>query len=94
MYFLITGYENQANSNKRPEVRDKHIARMTMLSEEGRVLCAGPIFQDEQQTRFNGSIMIIDFPSLNDAENWAKEEPYLRAQVYTHIDVQPFKQVF
>ena len=42
---------------------------------------------------FSGSLVIADFPSLQDAEAWAAADPYVAAGVYRTSVVKPFKRV-
>ena len=42
---------------------------------------------------FSGSLVIAEFPSLQDAEAWAADDPYVAAGVYRTSVVKPFKRV-
>jgi len=39
---------------------------------------------------FSGSLIIAEFDSLEDANQWAESDPYVDAGVYEHVDVMPF----
>ncbi|SQK75058.1 YciI-like protein [Tatumella ptyseos] len=43
---------------------------------------------------FTGSTVIAEFSSLEEAESWANDDPYVAANVYQNVTVKPFKQVF
>jgi uncharacterized protein YciI len=43
---------------------------------------------------FSGSLIVAEFPSLEDARAWANADPYREAGVYATITVKPFKKVF
>lgn len=81
----------------RMETRPSHIARLTALKEEGRLLLAGPCpaidSEDPGEAGFTGSLVIAEFASLEDAQAWADDEPYLAAGVYKQVTVKPFKLV-
>ena len=81
----------------RMETRSAHIARLTALKEEGRLLLAGPCpaidSEDPGEAGFTGSLVIAEFASLEDAQAWADDEPYLAAGVYQQVTVKPFKKV-
>ncbi|MDE3207965.1 MAG: hypothetical protein KGL58_03885, partial [Pseudomonadota bacterium] len=50
--------EDTPNSlEKRQEMRPSHVARLTALKEQGRLLLAGP-FLNEQDGGFSGSLII------------------------------------
>ncbi len=40
----------------------------------------------------SGSLIIADFDSIEAAQAWANDEPYLRDGVYSHVDIKPFVQ--
>lgn len=98
MLYAIIG-EDVANSlEKRKSVRDRHIARLQQLQDEGRMVLAGPNpaidSDDPGPAGFTGSIIIAEFESLDAAEAWAEADPYIEAGVYATVTVKPFKQVF
>ncbi len=38
----------------------------------------------------SGSLIVAAFDSLEAVQEWASEEPYLKAGVYSHVDIKPF----
>ena len=42
---------------------------------------------------FIGSLIIAEFPSLQAAQAWASDDPYVEAGVYAQVTVKPFKVV-
>ena len=98
MLYAIIGEDVAESLEKRKSVRDKHIARLQQLQDEGRMILAGPNpaidSDDPGPAGFTGSIIIAEFESLDAAEAWAEADPYLEAGVYATVTVKPFKQVF
>lgn len=98
MLYAIIGEDVADSLDKRKSVRDRHIARLQQLQEEGRMVLAGPNpaidSPDPGPAGFSGSIIIAEFDSLKDAETWANADPYIEAGVYAKVSVKPFKQVF
>jgi uncharacterized protein len=97
MYYLIYS-EDVANSLPlRMKVREKHIARLTDLQQEGRLLVAGPCpaidAENPGDAGFTGSLIIAKFANLNDAQSWANQDPYIDAGVYKSVTVKPYKKV-
>jgi uncharacterized protein YciI len=91
--------EDVANSlDKRMSVRPAHLARLQLLRDEGRLVTAGPMpavdSNDPGQAGFTGSAVIAEFSSLEEAQAWANDDPYVAAGVYQKVDVKPYKQVF
>ena len=85
-----------ASKNAFPFVR--HLARLQLLHDEGRLLTAGPMpavdSNDPGAAGFTGSTVIAEFESLEAAQAWADADPYVAAGVYEHVSVKPFKKVF
>ena len=98
MYYVIFAQDNPNSLAKRLSVRPQHLARLQQLQEEGRLLTAGPnpAVDDENpgDAGFSGSTVIAQFSSLEDAKQWAKQDPYVEAGVYAEVIIKPFKKVF
>ena len=81
----------------RKSARPDHLARLQALKDAGRLVLAGPhplIDSDNPgDAGFSGSLIVADFPSLQDAEAWAAADPYVAAGVYQKVIVKPFKKV-
>lgn len=82
----------------RMTARPAHIARLQLLQEAGRLVIAGPHPAvdniDPGSAGFTGSLIVAEFPSLQDAQQWAQDDPYVSAGVYAKVTVKPFKKVF
>lgn len=98
MYYVIFAQDNPNSLAKRLSVRPQHLARLQQLQEEGRLLTAGPnpAVDDENpgDAGFSGSTVIAQFSSLEDAKQWARQDPYVEAGVYAEVIIKPFKKVF
>ena len=97
MWYAIEGYDGPNVLDKRLAARPEHLARLTALRDEGRLLLAGPCpaidAEDPGPAGFSGSIVIAEFASLQDARAWADADPYLAAGGYARVEVRPFKRV-
>lgn len=97
MWYAIEGYDVDGALPKRMEARAAHLARLTALRDEGRLLVAGPCpaidAEDPGPAGFSGSIVIAEFESLEAAQAWAKADPYVDAGVYGRVEVRPFRKV-
>lgn len=98
MYYVIFAQDKPNTLAQRLAVRDKHLARLTQLQAEDRLLVAGPnpAIDDENpgEAGFTGSTVIAKFANLEDAKRWASQDPYIEAGVYADVMVKPFKRVF
>jgi hypothetical protein len=97
MWYAVISEDNEESLKRRLETRPAHLARLTALVDEGRLLLAGPhpaIDSEEPgPAGFTGSLVIVDFPSLEEAEAWAREDPYVAAGVCKRVVVKPFRKV-
>ncbi|MGZ8163076.1 MAG: YciI family protein [Methylobacter sp.] len=96
LYAIIS--EDVADSlEKRLSVRPAHLKRLQELQDAGRLVLAGPhpsIDSDNPGTAgFTGSLVVAEFDSLADAQQWANVDPYINAGVYAKVTVKPFKKV-
>ena len=82
---------------KRLSVREQHIARLNELKDQGRLIIAGPHpavdSPDPGDAGFTGSLIVAEFDSLESAQAWADDDPYIEAGVYENVIVKPFKLV-
>ena len=80
----------------RKKTRPKHIARLELLKEQGRLVIAGPHPAQATTTPgpdgFTGSLVIAEFDSLDAAQKWADSDPYIEAGIYAKVVVKPFIQ--
>lgn len=97
MLYAIIASDINNTLDKRLEARPAHLARLELLKSEGRLILAGPHpaidSNDPGAAGFSGSLVVAEFDSLQDAQNWADDDPYITAGVYNKVIVKPFKKV-
>lgn len=97
MLYALFGEDVPNSLEKRMAARSDHLQRLARLRDEGRLLLAGPHpatdSEDPGPAGFSGSLVVAEFASLRDAEDWANADPYLSSGVYRRITVKPFKKV-
>ena len=97
MWYAIEGFDGVDVLSQRLAARADHLARLTALRDEGRLLLAGPCpaidAEDPGPAGFSGSIVIAEFGSLDAARAWADADPYVAAGVYARVEVRPFRKV-
>lgn len=98
MYYLILAKDVHDSLPLRKSARADHLARLDALRTEGRLLTAGPMpavdSEEPAEAGFNGSLIIAEFDSLEDARAWAEADPYRDAGVYESVEVVPYKKVY
>ena len=98
MLYVIYSEDVSDSLEKRAAARPAHIERLKALHDQGRVVIAGPtpaIVSDDPGTAgMTGSLVVIEFETLEEAKVWADADPYVAAGVYKSVTVKPFKRVF
>ena len=97
MLYSIVGIDNPNSLEARMAVRSEHVARLDDLREQGKLIIAGPNpaidSDDPGPAGFTGSIIIAEFDSLQAAQSWADDDPYIKSGAYASVMVKPFKKV-
>lgn len=97
MLYMIVGRDAEDSLDARAGARDAHITRIRSLVDDGRLVLAGPMpaidAEDPGPAGFSGSLIVAEFESLADAEEWARSDPYLTTGAWNTVEVSPFKQV-
>jgi len=97
MLYAIISQDVPNSLEKRMSARPDHIYRLEILKEQNRLFVAGPHPATDSEAPgeagFTGSLVIAEFDSLVDAQQWADEDPYIKAGVYEQVIVKPFKKV-
>jgi uncharacterized protein YciI len=96
MWYAIMAEDTPNSLEKRLAARPAHLARLTAMQEAGRLLLAGPFpaidSVDPGPAGFSGSLIVAEFANLQEAEQWAKDDPFVAAGVYLKVDVKPFRK--
>jgi uncharacterized protein YciI len=97
MYYTIYARDVKNSLENRLSTRPAHVERLKDLVTQGRLLVAGPSpavdSEDPGPAGFTGSVIIAEFESQEDAQDWADNDPYTIAGVYESVEVRPFKKV-
>ncbi|MCC8999738.1 MAG: YciI family protein [Candidatus Contendobacter sp.] len=97
MLYAILGRDTPNSLEKRLSVRPAHLERLNAMLAEGRLILAGPLpaidSADPGPAGFQGSLMVVEFPSLEEATAWANADPYVAAGVFAAVEVYPFRKV-
>ena len=97
MLYAFISQDVENSLEKRLSVREQHIARVNDLKDQGQLIIAGPHpaidSPDPGDAGFTGSLIVAEFDSLESAQAWADDDPYIAAGVYEKVIVKPFKHV-
>ncbi|MBM5571346.1 MULTISPECIES: YciI family protein [Deefgea] len=95
--YAIIGTDKADSLSDRLAARPAHLLRMEQLKAEGRLVLAGPFpaidSVDPGPAGFSGSLIVAEFASLVEAEQWANHDPYVTEGIFTDVKVKPFRHV-
>lgn len=87
MKFVIIGYDGPEGEAGRKIHRPAHLANLEPLDTQGRVILAGPL------TDKAGSLLVLEFETQAEAEQFAYNDPYTVHGVFERVEIHPFMQV-
>ena len=89
MQFIITAHDGANMLEKRMEVRPLHLEGMVKLS--SHIICAGGILDEEGKPK--GSVLVMEFESRKELDEYLAGEPYVVHHVWDKIDVEAMNVV-
>ena len=93
MTFLILAHDFRDSEalSRRMQQRPAHIDGVRRMKAEGTFLEGGAMLDDEG--RMVGSMILVEFSSRTEVDEWLAGDPYVTGQVWEHITVRPFRRV-
>jgi uncharacterized protein YciI len=83
LVFLVTGPDAAAKTSEENQtIMTGHMANMKRLSEDGKLLIAGPFAKPVPDDKLRG-IFILDTPEMATAKAWTQTDPGVQAGVFT-----------
>lgn len=96
MWYAIIAEDSPNSLEKRMAMRPAHLERLQAMQDAGRLLLAGPFpaidSTDPGPAGYSGSLIIAEFDSLEAAQAWANDDPFVNAGVYSTVTVKPFRK--
>jgi uncharacterized protein YciI len=72
------------------------LSRLNDLQNAGRLLLAGPFpaidSTDPGTAGYSGSLIVAEFANLEEAKDWANNDPFVVTGVYQQVIVKPFRK--
>jgi uncharacterized protein YciI len=84
MQFVIKAFDGEGMLNRRMEVRPRHFEGMERMKEH--TLCAGGLLNNEG--KMIGSLLVMEFPSRKELDEYLANEPYVVEHVWERIEVE------
>ena len=88
MKFVILGKDGPEGARLRPIHRPAHLERLQNLARQGKLILVCPL--NDQ----SGCLIVVDVDSFEEAESFAKEDPYALHGIFQEVTIHPFHQVF
>lgn len=91
MQFIVMAKDatDDAALNRRMAAREAHMAYSEKAAKTGEQIIAAAMLDGEDNMR--GSVMIVDFPTIEDLQKWLDNEAYITGNVWKDIDIIPCK---
>tara|TARA_B100000029_G_C17075138_1_gene778363 strand:- start:111 stop:383 length:273 start_codon:yes stop_codon:yes gene_type:complete len=89
MAYLLICTDNENSLDNRLKKRPDHIEYLKKFNE--KLLLAGPIMNDVNEPM--GSVIILDFESIKDVNNFIKNDPYNEIKLFSDIKIKKFNRV-
>ena len=93
MQFVLVAedYRDEDALSRRLEARPAHIALGDKLVAEKKLLYGVAILNEKEQ--MTGSVLVCDFPSRKELDEWLKNEPYVVVKVWVKILIEACRVV-
>ena len=86
MQFVITAHDGHNMLEKRMAIRQRHLDNMARMMEQGHVICAGGILDEDG--KFAGSALVMDFADRKQLDDYLESEPYVKEKVWDEIKIE------
>lgn len=97
MWYAVISEDVENSLPLRKIHRPAHLARLQDLADQNRLLIAGPHpavdSTDPSEAGFTGSLVVAEFESLELAQEWADQDPFLLNGIYQSVTVKPYLKV-
>lgn len=85
--FAVICQDKPNHIETRKANRDAHVAYL----KESNVVMAGPFLSEAGE--MNGSLIVLDMPDMQAAQNWAAADPYKAADLFETVTIQAWNKV-
>jgi uncharacterized protein YciI len=92
MRYVIHAYDytDDQAMNRRLAVRPNHFDGARQLKADGHFVLGGALLDPDG--KMIGSMMLLDFDTEEQLNDWLQSEVYITGKVWERIDIKPFKQ--
>ena len=90
MLFAIFCTDKEDYLDVRLDNRPAHVEHLKSLDD--KLVFAGPTLADDGET-MNGSLIVVDFGSLKQAQEFASNDPYAQAKLFESVSIRAWNKV-
>lgn len=91
MLYAVICLDNEEKSDLRAATRPAHLDYLEKY--RSRIAISGPLLKDDNTTP-KGSLLILDFAGYAEAREFADNDPYAKAGLFSSVSITPFRKVF
>lgn len=88
MLIVLMARDKPGALQTRLDTREAHLA---YIKETGVVTQAGPLLDEGGEMA--GSLVVLDVPDMQAAEDWAENDPYAKAGLFAEVKLIAWKKV-
>lgn len=90
-HFVVIGRDgmDENAAERRMAARESHINYSDMAAKIGEQIIAAALLDQNEEMR--GSVMIVEFDSIEKVQEWLDHEPYVTGDVWKQVDIIPCK---
>lgn len=91
MQYLVIAYDGKDEEamTRRLAVREQHLKGVEGMFREGKHLYGAAILDEKE--KMIGSMMVVNFSTREELDQWLSEEPYVVGDVWKEIEIKPCK---
>ena len=89
MAYLITCHDKKNGLDLRLKTREEHLKYLNTI--KNKIVLAGPILDDNENPK--GTVLILDFDTLKQVNNFLKNDPYNKVELFENVNITRFKRV-
>ena len=91
MLYVIFCTDKADHAHVRAATRPDHLDYLS--AHEDSFIAVGPTLTDDGGG-MNGSLLVVDFPDRQAADDFARGDPYAKAGLFESVVIRPWKQVY
>lgn len=90
MLYVISCVDKADHAHVRAANRPDHVEYLRSFSDQ--MFAAGPTLTEDGEG-MNGSVIIVEFETAADAQKFADNDPYKKADLFESVSIRPWKKV-